>query len=81
MSAYWINAIVEISDEEKLSRYAALAGPAMLAGGGRFLARGNPAQTFEEAGGVADDAHRVPLRRGGGGDVSRGGGSGGAAGA
>src|SRR4051794_16149783 len=52
MTAYWINTFVEINDEEKVSRYAALAGPAMLAGGGRFLARGTPAQTFEEAGGL-----------------------------
>lgn len=52
MTAYWINTFVEISDEEKFSRYAALAGPAMLAGGGRFLARGNPAHTFEEASGL-----------------------------
>ena len=49
MTAYWINTFVEISDEKKLARYAELAGPAMLAGGGRFLARGNPAHTFEEA--------------------------------
>ena len=49
MTAYWINTFIEISDEKKLARYAELAGPAMRAAGGRFLARGNPAHTFEEA--------------------------------
>jgi uncharacterized protein (DUF1330 family) len=50
MTAYWINTFVEIIDEQKLARYAELAGPAMIAGGGRFLARGTPAHVFEEAG-------------------------------
>jgi uncharacterized protein (DUF1330 family) len=45
--AYWINTFVEISDEAKLDAYVTLAGPAMLAAGGRFLARGNPAAAFE----------------------------------
>lgn len=49
MTAYWINTFVEISDEDKLKRYAELAGSAMIAAGGRFLARGNPAHTFEQA--------------------------------
>ncbi len=31
-----------ISDEEKLSKYAALAGPAIKGAGGKFLARGIP---------------------------------------
>ena len=38
--AYWINTFRSIRDEEKLAAYIALAGPAMLAAGGRFLARG-----------------------------------------
>jgi len=45
--AYWINAFLSIRDPEKLAAYAALAGPAMRAAGGRFLARGMPAQVFE----------------------------------
>ena len=49
MTAYWINMFMEISDEAKLAGYLELAGPAMLAGGGRFLARGNPARTLEGA--------------------------------
>ena len=32
-----------ISDEEKLAKYAALAGPAIKGAGGKFLARGIPA--------------------------------------
>ena len=32
----------EISDPQKLASYAALAGPAMIASGARFLARGVP---------------------------------------
>jgi uncharacterized protein (DUF1330 family) len=49
VTAYWINTFVEIIDEDKLARYVKLAGAAMIAAGGRFLARGNPAHTFEEA--------------------------------
>lgn len=45
--AYWINTFQAIHDEQKLAAYVALAGPAMTAGGGRFLARGIPAAAFE----------------------------------
>jgi uncharacterized protein (DUF1330 family) len=47
MGAYWINTFREIRDEQKLAAYVALAGPAMHAAGGRFLARGLPAHAFE----------------------------------
>jgi uncharacterized protein (DUF1330 family) len=47
MTAYWINTFRSVRDEERLAAYAELAGPAMLAGGGRFLARGTPAAAFE----------------------------------
>ena len=47
MTAYWINTFRSVSDEKRLAAYVALAGPAMLAGGGRFLARGLPAAAFE----------------------------------
>jgi uncharacterized protein (DUF1330 family) len=47
MSAYWINSFGEVRDPEKLAAYAALAGPAMEAAGGRFLARGKAAAAFE----------------------------------
>ena len=45
--AYWINTFRSVSDREKLAAYIELAGPAMRAAGGRFLARGIPARAFE----------------------------------
>ena len=45
--AYWITCYREISDPGKLAAYAKLAGPSIEAGGGRFLARGIPAKTYE----------------------------------
>ena len=36
-----------ISDQEKLAKYAALAGAAMMAAGGRILARGPPVAVKE----------------------------------
>lgn len=45
--AYWINTFRSITDEERLAAYVELAGPAMRAAGGRFLARGTPAHAFE----------------------------------
>jgi uncharacterized protein (DUF1330 family) len=46
--AYWIAFYHEISDPKKLAAYAKLAGPAIERGGGRFLARGTPAQVYDE---------------------------------
>jgi uncharacterized protein (DUF1330 family) len=45
--AYWINTFRSIRDEEKVATHVALAGPAMRAAGGRFLARGLPVHAFE----------------------------------
>jgi uncharacterized protein (DUF1330 family) len=45
--AYWISAYRTVRDEEALFAYAKLAGPALIAGGGRFLARGVPARVYE----------------------------------
>jgi uncharacterized protein (DUF1330 family) len=45
--AYWINTFRSVIDHDKLARYVELAGPAMAASGGRFLARGMPAAAFE----------------------------------
>jgi uncharacterized protein (DUF1330 family) len=44
---YWIAAYRKVSDPEKLAAYAKLAGPAILAGGGRFLARGSASKAYE----------------------------------
>ena len=46
-NAYWIAAYRRVSDPEKLAAYAKLAGPAISAAGGRFLARGGTAKVFE----------------------------------
>ena len=45
--AYWIACYRSISNPEALAAYAKLAGPAIQAGGGKFLVRGTPAKTFE----------------------------------
>lgn len=45
--AYWISVYHAIHDEKALAAYAKLAGPALLAAGGRFLARGLPARVYE----------------------------------
>ena len=46
MSAFWI-AHVTVTDEEAYARYAALAGPAIEAHGGEFLARGGRCRQME----------------------------------
>ena len=45
--AYWISIYRSVSDPEALAAYARLAGPAIEAAGGRFLARGLPARLYE----------------------------------
>ena len=45
--AYWINTFRSITDTDRLAAYVELAGPAMRAAGGTFLARGLPAAAFE----------------------------------
>jgi uncharacterized protein (DUF1330 family) len=45
--AYWISAYRAIRDREALAAYAKLAGPALEAAGGRFLARAVPARVYE----------------------------------
>jgi uncharacterized protein (DUF1330 family) len=37
---YWVTAYKSISDPDRLAAYGKLAGPAIIAGGGRFLIRG-----------------------------------------
>jgi uncharacterized protein (DUF1330 family) len=45
--AYWVACYRSISDPGALAEYAKLAGPAIMAGGGKFLVRGVPAKTYE----------------------------------
>jgi uncharacterized protein (DUF1330 family) len=45
--AYWICLYRSISNPDALAAYAKLAGPAIQASGGRFLARGGVAKTYE----------------------------------
>ena len=45
--AYWISTYRSVNDADKLAAYAKLAGPSIAAGGGRFLARGEPAKVYE----------------------------------
>ena len=47
MAAIWVATYRSISDPDKLAAYAKLAGPAIQAAGGKFLARGTPAKTYE----------------------------------
>ena len=45
--AYWVNVYRSISNQAAFEAYAKLAGPAIAAGGGRFLVRGAPAKAYE----------------------------------
>ncbi len=45
--AYWVATYRSISNPAALAGYAKLAGPAIEAAGGRFLARGTAAKAYE----------------------------------
>jgi uncharacterized protein (DUF1330 family) len=45
---YWVSTYFSVSDPQALAEYAKLAGPAIAAAGGRFLARGNAAKAYEK---------------------------------
>ena len=45
--AYWFSVYRSVSNPDALAAYARIAGPAITAAGGRFLARGTPAKTYE----------------------------------
>src|SRR3981081_4608922 len=45
--AYWVNTYRSINNQAAFDAYAQLAGPAIQAGGGRFLVRGGPAKVYE----------------------------------
>lgn len=47
MSAYWVTQYHQITDPEKMAAYGALAGPALEAAGGTFIARGVAEAWFE----------------------------------
>jgi uncharacterized protein (DUF1330 family) len=44
---YWITFYRSVSNPTALAEYAKLAGPAIQAGGGRFLTRGTAVKAFE----------------------------------
>jgi uncharacterized protein (DUF1330 family) len=44
---YWISSYRAVRNPDKLAAYAKLAGPAITAGGGKFIVRGMPAKTYE----------------------------------
>jgi uncharacterized protein (DUF1330 family) len=46
--AYWVATYFSVSNPDALAEYAKLAGPAISAGGGRFLARGTAAKAYEK---------------------------------
>jgi uncharacterized protein (DUF1330 family) len=46
--AYWVATYFSVSNPNALAEYAKLAGPAIQAGGGRFLARGTAAKAYEK---------------------------------
>lgn len=45
--AYWVNTVREVRDQDRLDAYVRLAGPAIAAAGGTFVARGVAAAAFE----------------------------------
>ena len=45
--AYWVAAYRAVSNPDALAAYAKLAGPAIIAAGGRILARGLPSHVYE----------------------------------
>jgi len=45
--AYWVATYRSISNPGALAEYAKLAGPSILAAGGKFLVRGTPAKVYE----------------------------------
>ena len=45
--AYWVSTYRAVKNADKVAAYAKLAGPALTAAGGRFLARGTPSTAYE----------------------------------
>jgi len=44
---YWITFYRSVSNPAALTAYGKVAGPAIVAGGGRFVVRGTPAKAYE----------------------------------
>ena len=61
--AYWITCYREVLDPAKLAAYARLAGPAIEAGGGRFIVRGIAAKAYEAGPVGAHRRHRIRYDR------------------
>jgi uncharacterized protein (DUF1330 family) len=46
--AYWVATYrAPVSNQDAFAEYGKLAGPAIQAGGGRFIVRGSPSKTYE----------------------------------
>jgi len=45
---YWVSCYQSIDNPEKLAAYAKLAAPAILAAGGKFIARGPASKAYEQ---------------------------------
>jgi len=45
--AYWVATYRSINNPDSMRAYSELAGPAIQAGGGRFIARGTAAKAYE----------------------------------
>jgi uncharacterized protein (DUF1330 family) len=45
--AYWVSTYRAVKNADKVAAYAKLAGPALSAAGGQFLARGAPSMAYE----------------------------------
>jgi len=45
---YWIATYFSVSNPDALAEYAKLAGPALVAAGGKLLARGTAAKAYEK---------------------------------
>ena len=60
--AYIVTSYRSISNPDALAEYAKLTGPATIAAGGRFLARGNAAKAYEKGSGPAPCPNRVRQR-------------------
>jgi uncharacterized protein (DUF1330 family) len=45
--AYWVATYRSIDNPDAMQAYSALAGPAIQAGGGKFLARGTASNAYE----------------------------------